>query len=246
MHTSLQEILAVRGTADKGAAPRFDIYAGIHKGLRLMLADLITSAGRVDPGDAASVQRLVDEVEAAADFCVAHLEHENACVHPALERAQPGTSQRIATEHVAHERDIEALRAHARALPGCAAEDRPAACRALYHALSLFTAHNLAHMHLEETEHNAVLWAHLDDAGILAIHDQILARLSPAEMTMSLRWMLPAVAPAERLALLGGMRDAPAPVFGAALALARERLNDDDWGALARGLGIPVAPGLTA
>jgi len=243
MHTSLQELLAVRRTA---TAPRFDIYASIHKGVRLMLTDLITSAGRVDPQDAASVQQLVDKVEAAADFCLSHLEHENAFLHPALERAQPGTSLRIATEHAEHERDIEALRRHARALPGCAAGDRPAACHALYHAISLFAAHNLAHMHLEETEHNAVLWAHLDDAGILAIHGELLAALTPAEMTASLRWMLPALAPAERLGLMGGMRQAPAPVFGAALALARGRLNDDDWGALARGLGIPVAAGLTA
>lgn len=244
MHTSLPEILAVSGTA---TAPRFDIYASIHKGVRLMLADLITSAGGVDPQDAASVQLLMDKVEAAADFCLSHLEHENDFLHTALERLQPGASQRIATEHVEHERDIEALRAHARALPGCAPEDRPAACHALYHAVSLFAAHNLAHMHLEETEHNAVLWAHLDDAGIMAIHGQILASLTPAEMTASLRWMLPALAPAERLGLLGGMRaNAPAPVFGAVLALARERLNDEAWGKLARGLGIPVAPGLTA
>ncbi len=244
MHTSLQEILAVRGTA---TAPRFDIYATIHKGVRLMLADLVTSAGRVDPGDAASVQRLVDKVEAAADFCLSHLEHENAFLHTALERLQPGTSQRIATEHVEHERDIEALRRHARALPDCTAEERPAACHALYHAVSLFAAHNLAHMHLEETEHNAVLWAHLDDAGIMAIHGQLLASLTPAEMTMSLRWMLPALSPAERLGMLAGMKaKAPAPVFGVVLALARERLNDDDWALLARGLGIPVADGLTA
>jgi hypothetical protein len=243
MHTSLQELLAVRSTA---TAPRFDIYASIHKGVRLMLTDLIASAGRVDPQDAASVQRLVDKVEAAADFCLSHLEHENDFLHPALERAQPGASQRISTEHVEHERDIETLRRHARTLPALTPEDRPAACHALYHAVSLFAAHNLAHMHLEETEHNAVLWAHLDDAGILAIHGRLLASLTPAEMTASLAWMLPALAPAERLGLMGGLRHAPAPVFNAALALARERLNDDDWGALARGLGLPVAPGLTA
>jgi len=244
MHTSLQELLAVRGTA---TAPRFDIYAGIHKGVRLMLTDLITSAGGVDPHDLASVQQLVDKVEAAADFCLSHLEHENTFLHTALERVQPGASQRIATEHVDHEQDIETLRHHARALPGSTAEERPAACHALYHAVCLFSAHNLAHMHLEETEHNAVLWAHLDDAGIMAIHGQLLASLTPAEMTMSLRWMLPALAPAERLGLLAGMKaKAPAPVFHIVLALARERLNDEAWGQLARGLGIPVATGLTA
>lgn len=102
-------------------------------------------------------------------------------------------------------------------------------------------------MHLEETEHNAVLWAHLDDAGIMAIHGRLLASLTPADMTMSLRWMLPALAPAERLGLLREMKaNAPAPVFGVVLALARERLNDEAWGQLARGLGIPMVDGLTA
>lgn len=243
MHTSLPEILAVRGTA---TAPRFDIYASIHKGVRLMLGELLTSAGRVDPGDEASVKRLVAQVEAVGAFCLSHLAHENEVLHPALEQLQPGTSHRIATEHLEHERDIEVLCRHARTLPGMAPGDRVAACHALYHAVSLFVAHNLAHMHLEETQHNAALWAHLDDAGIRALHGQILASLSPAEMTASLRWMLPALAPAERLGLVGGLRQAPAPVFSAALALARECLNDDDWAALARGLGLPVAPGLAA
>lgn len=244
MHISLQEILAVRGTA---TAPRVDIYAGIHKGVRLMLADLITAAGRVDPADPASVAQLLAKVETAADFCLAHLEHEDAFVHPVLERLQPGTSQRIATEHLAHERDVEALRAHARSLADCPEAQRPAACHALYQAISLFAAHNLAHMHLEETEHNAVLWAHLDDAGIHAIHAQILANLTPAEMMASLGWMLPALAPAERAGLLAGMRaEAPPALFDTVLALARRRLNDDDWAALARALGMPVAHGLTA
>ncbi|MFN3304353.1 MAG: hypothetical protein ACK44A_11610 [Roseateles sp.] len=244
MHISLQEILAVRGTA---TTRRYDLYAGIHKGVQLMLTELLTHAGRVDPADPAAVAQLVAKVEAAADFCLAHLEHEDAFVHPELERLQPGTSQRIATEHQAHERDVEALRAHARSLAEVPEAQRPAACHALYQAISLFSAHNLAHMHLEETEHNAVLWAHLDDAAIAAIEGRILAHLTPAEMMTSLGWMLPALAPAERAGLLAGMRaEAPPAVFDAVLALARRQLNDDDWAALARALDLPVAPGLTA
>jgi len=244
MHTSLQEILAVRDTA---ATPRFDLYAGIHKGVRLMLADILARAGRVDTGEPAALQQLAEQVERVADFCVTHLEHENAFIHPVLERAQPGTSQRIATEHIEHARDIQTLRTHARALVSCPPPQRAAACHALYHALSLFTAHNLAHMHIEETQHNAVLWAHLDDAQIAAIQGQIIAHLTPSEMTASMRWMVPALAPAERLRLLAGIRaSAPASAFEGLMGLVREVLGDDDWAALARGLGLPVAPGLTA
>lgn len=234
MHTSLQELLAVRNTADTS---RHDIYAGIHRGVRLLLGDTLAQAGRVRADDPAALQALVARVEHLADFCTGHLEHENEFIHPALEQAQPGTSQRIAAEHVEHERDIESLRGHARALADCAPADRAAAVRALYLALSLFAAHNLVHMHLEETEHNAVLWAHFDDAQIAAIHDQIIAHLSPPQMMDSMRWMIPALPPADRLAMLGDMRaSALPPAFDAVLALAREVLDADDWAALSRGL----------
>lgn len=234
MHTSLQELLAVRNTA---AAPRYDIYAAIHKGARLLLGDTLAQAGRVRADDPLALQALVARVEHLADFCTGHLEHENAFIHPALEQAQPGTSQRIAAEHVEHERDIESLRAHARALAGCAPADRAAAVRALYLALGLFAAHNLVHMHIEETEHNAVLWAHYDDAEIAAMEGRIIAHLSPPAMMDSMRWMIPALAPADRLAMLGDMRaSAPPQAFDAVMALAREVLDADGWAALSRGL----------
>jgi hypothetical protein len=244
MHTSLQEFLAVSA---KATTPRFDIYAGIHKGVRLLLGDILARAGRVPSDDPAALRDLARSVEHLAGICSAHLEHENAFIHPALEQAQPGTSRRIAAEHVDHERDIETLRRQARALVDSAPSDRAAACRALYLALGLFAAHNLAHMHLEETEHNAVLWAHYSDGEIAAIQAQLIAHLSPAQMFDAMRWMIPAIAPAERLGLLGEMRaNAPAPVFDAVLSLAREVLDDGGWAALARGLGVPVTAGLAA
>lgn len=244
MHTSLTELFALHQAA---ATPRYDLYARIHKGVRLLLGDTLAQAGRVDADDRGAVVELVAQVERLADFCTAHLEHENAFVHPALERAVGGTSQRIAAEHAEHERDIDALRMQARALVACEPARRAAACHALYLALSLFTAHNLAHMLIEETAHNAVLWAHYDDAQIAAIEVQIVAQLTPALAMESMRWMIPALAPSERLELLRGMQaQAPAPAFDAVLALARELLGDADWAALARGLGRPVAPGLTA
>lgn len=244
MHTSLTELLALHQAT---RTPRYDLYAHIHKGVRLLLGDTLTRAGRVDADDPGAVVELVAQVERLADFCAAHLEHENAFVHPALERAAGGSSLRIAAEHVEHAHDIDALRAQARALVACEPGRRAAACHALYHALSLFTAHNLAHMLIEETEHNAVLWAHYDDAQIAAIEARIVAHLSPAVSMEAMRWMIPALAPSERLALLRGMQaQAPAPAFEAVLALARELLGDTDWAALARGLGRPVAPGLAA
>lgn len=241
MHTSLPEILALRQTL---TTPRHDLYAGIHKGVRLLLTDTLVRAGRVDAANAAALRQLAADVQALAALCRSHLAHENAHVHPVLERLQPGSSQRIAAEHVEHERDIEALRRHAAALVDCAPAERAAACRSLYLALGLFVAHNLAHMDIEETEHNAVLWAHLDDAQIAAIEGAIVASLTPDETMASMRWMLPALAPAERTELLRAMQaGAPAEAFAAVTALARDVLPPGDWPALAAALGLPlVAP----
>jgi len=86
MHTCLQEVLAVSDTV---AAPRFDIYAGIHKGVRLLLGDVLARAGRVRADDPGALQDLAGQVERVADFCANHLAHENAFVHRALEQAGP-------------------------------------------------------------------------------------------------------------------------------------------------------------
>lgn len=244
MHTSVQEFLALRQAA---TGPRHDIYALIHKGIRLMLGDILARAGRVSPDDPGAVADLVRRVDDVAALCEAHLAHEDTFIHPALEQARPGTSARIAAEHGEHARDLHTLRAHARTLRDGDPAQRAEACHALYHALSLFAAHNLVHMHIEETQHNAVLWAHFGDDEIAAIEGRLIAHLSPPELMSALRWMIPAISAAERLAMLGGMRaNAPAPAFDAVLALAREVLDDDAWAALARGLSLPVAPGLTA
>lgn len=244
MHTPLQEVLAVRQAA---TLARHDIYARIHKGIRLMLGDIQARAGRVSHDDPAALAELATRVEGVIALCESHLAHENAFIHPALEKAQPGTSARIAAEHIEHERDLQALRTHAGALAAGTGPERAAACRAMYHALSLFAAHNLVHMHLEETQHNAVLWEHYTDEEIAAIEGRLIAHLTPPELMNAMRWMLPALPPSDRLELLAGMREnAPPPAFAAVLDLARKVLDDDAWAATARGLGLPVAPGLTA
>lgn len=243
MHINLHEILAARRVADTS---RYDLYGGIHKALRMLLTDLLGRAGRVDPDDDASLRQLAAQVDHVAAFCESHLEHENDFIHPVLERAQPGSSRRIALEHDAHLRDIEALRLHGRALLEGSPAERRAACRSLYLGLSLFTAHNLAHMYLEETDHQDVLWAHCSDDELAAIEGAIVASLSPEDMTTSMRWMIPSMAPAERLALLSGVRDgAPPEVFDAVVGIARATLPDADLAKLMRALGLPVVPGLT-
>ena len=71
-------------------------------------------------------------------------------------------------------------------------------------------------MHEEETVHNRALWEAYGDEELLALEDRIKAHHTPEEMTFVLRWMLPAMTPAERAGLVHE------PAQGGAAARRRE------------------------
>ena len=61
-------------------------------------------------------------------------------------------------------------------------------------------------MHEEETAHNRELWDAYTDDELVALENAIKAHHTPDEMKFVLRWMLPAMSPAERGALVAGLR----------------------------------------
>jgi hypothetical protein len=229
---------APQRSAPAPAAPRVDLYASIHKALRLFMGDTLARVGRVDTDDGAELAATLDQLQALLAQCRSHLDKENRYVHTAIEARRRGESARIADEHVEHLESIAALEADAaalRALPTAAAAFR------LYRRLARFVGENLEHMDVEETLHNAALWAAYSDAELLEIHQRILASIEPAEIGRVLRWMLPAMTPAERAVMLAEL---PPPLRAAAIEIARPHLDDAAWAKLARALGMPPVPGL--
>lgn len=215
-------------------AARHNIYAAIHKGLRAFMTHALVHAGRVDPRDSAELKELRQEVHALLDICTGHLQHENEVIHAAMEARRPGSSQRLADDHVTHLQDIQALRE----LLGQLDLDAGAS-QALYERLSAFVAHNFEHMASEESEHNEVLWATHSDAEILALEQRIVARLSPAESALAMRWMLPHLRPDERAGKLAEMRrHAPPEAFERVLDLLRPLLGGRDWLKLSQALDL--------
>lgn len=228
-------------------APRVDMYGGIHKALRAMMADTLLAVGRMDAQDDLELAQVTERVLALLDACASHLKHENEFVHAAIEARAPGASERIAHEHDEHEKAIAELAGSVAALRGCAPDQRAISALELYRALSLFIAENYQHMHVEETAHNAVLWARYTDAELMEIHDRLVASIPPDQMLAVARWMIPFMNPAERAGVLGGMKQqAPAPAFQAVLDTVRPHLTEREWAKLARALGLPAAPGLVA
>ncbi|NGY05779.1 hemerythrin domain-containing protein [Solimonas terrae] len=221
---------------------RHNMYAVIHKGLRAMMGEALSAAGRCDWSDAADSGRTLAAVRELADFCASHLAHENEFVHPAMEARAPTTAMAATQEHVEHVAAIERLRtqmALIEALDPCV---RTVAGEALYRELATFVGDNFLHMHDEETRHNAVLWATYSDAELQAIHQALVSSLSPDEMRQAMRWMLPNASHQERVELLGGMRgNAPAAVFDATMGMLRGLISAADWQKLILALQLETA-----
>lgn len=228
--------------AVQATAPRVDLYAGIHKAMRALMSDTLLAVGRMDCHDDLELAEGTQRIMQMLDFCRSHLRHENDFVHPALEARAPGASERITHEHAGHEGEIDALARQATALLNTEPTRRAARTEALYRALGLFIAHNFEHMNVEETAHNAVLWARYTDDELVQIHGALLASIPPDEMMFALRWMVPCMNPAERADLLADMRlHAPAPAFAAALDVVRPHLDDRGWSKLCAALDMAPA-----
>lgn len=243
MNINTLEIAAVAAAAP--AAPRLDLYSGIHKALRAFMSDTLLGLGRMDVEDDLEFAQTCDRVMQLLDMCRSHLHHENQFLHAAMEARQPGSSLARDTEHVGHEQAIAALAAGVTCLISCERASRAATVLALYRQLALFIAHNFEHMHAEETEHNAVLWAHYSDEELAQLHNELVGSIPPQEMLAVARWLVPFMSPAERTAMLSDMQqNAPAPVLAAVLAQVQPHLTQGEWTKLMRSLGLPPVPGL--
>ncbi|MFT3858078.1 MAG: hemerythrin domain-containing protein [Aquabacterium sp.] len=229
-------------TAIQTAPPRFDIYQGIHKGLRAFMADTLVRVGRTDPTDSVECAETASALRSLLHVCLQHLTHENDFLHAAMEARAPGSASIAAGEHDAHLLHIVDLGRMLEEALAAAPAQQMAAWTHLYQTLSLFVADNYEHMLMEEREHNAVLWAHYTDAEIHDIHDRLLATIPADEMALTFRWILPQLSHPERVGMLSGMRQGmPDEVFVSQLDMARPLLDARSWRKLQAAFKVEVA-----
>ena len=73
----------------------------------------------------------------------------------------------------------------------------------------------------------------------MQLHGRLMASIDPRELLAVARWMVPALTPAERAAVIGGMKaEAPPEAFLGLLAHIRPHLDDKAWKQLARAVGV--------
>lgn len=209
--------------------PRHDLYRGIHKALRAVMADTLLAAGRFDADDDAEVADVVARARILAGYCRHHLDNENAYIHPAMESRSPGSSSGTAMDHAHHLESIDALEQAIVALAMAGKDSRDDAAYELYLVLSTFVGENLAHMDVEERHNNAVLWRTHSDRELQDIEQAIVSGLTPDLLLAFMRWMIPAVTPSERAGMLGGMQAAmPQEAFAGILDVVLPYLNGEE------------------
>ena len=218
--------------------PRHDLYAQIHKALRLAMVDTLARVGRLDADDEAEVQSAVTAVRDLVSLCRMHLDKEEKFVHPALESAIPGGAGRTAREHDDHLRAFDRLESGVRAIERSTGARRAAAAMQLYRTLALFTAENFVHMHGEEVDNNAVLWATFSDEEIAGIERRLVASIAPENVVAVLRWMAPAQTPAERATFFANLRSKlPPAAFAGVMNEVMATLGPEDKRKLLKALG---------
>lgn len=193
---------------------RYNIYEVIHKALRARLSQTLVAIGQIDAHDDGSVRDVVADVRTTLMIMHGHLQSENAFVHAAMEARAPGSTRRIAEEHVHHEEDIQLIEDACAALLDATPAERDARASRLYVLFDIFLQENLVHMRYEEDHHNAVLWSAYTDEEILGIEHALVAAIPPEKKVLLLHSMVPAVPTRDRAMLLGGLRaSVPPEVF---------------------------------
>jgi hypothetical protein len=225
---------------------RFDLYAMIHKALRNYMGAALLQLGRLDLTDELETKCCSSALLGLVDWLESHLEIEERFVHTALaERRPTALLDQLRRDHDEHLRSFALLRSDAESLAATLADPldaRRARARHLYLALSRFVAENFLHMAVEETEMNALLWDTFSDEELFGIYQAILASERPDQLGLAVTWLLPAIAPDDRVKVVAGARAAmPSVAFDELAERVREVLGTRDFEKLARALSLPPA-----
>jgi hypothetical protein len=215
--------------------PKHDLYGPVHKGLRWALSDMLTRLGSADLSDAASMVRMLDDLEGVLYVFSMHAAHEDAHLHRAIEARHAGGSARMAASHDEQEQMIAELRALICAFINADSSSRAGLFRGLYLRFASFAAENFAHMSEEETYAQVLLDRLYSYEELAVIHHELLAGIGPDEMLAAMRLMLIAASPKERDHLLANAAAGAPPVFVAQLlSSVRAQLPEHEHARLSR------------
>jgi hypothetical protein len=195
--------------------PRMNLYGFPHKGLRNAISQLSQSAGNTNCADSVSLSALKTLANEVFTLLELHAHSEETVVLPALESKVAGSTAENLAEHAQLEKEIEVMQ---QTLNAITTESNPGMASNFYTLVSNFHSRYLAHMAMEESKMNALIWENFTDTDLMAQHGQIMSALTPEQIMMWFKYIVPALNPFERTIIMGGFKaNAPKPFFDSVL-----------------------------
>ncbi len=209
---------------------RFSLVTTPHKGIRYAFPLLSMKAGSLDFTDKKAVADLKEQLVEFGELLEEHADLENRFILKPLEERVPGSANHDEADHEQLELLQEQLIAKLDSILSSNAEEAVKLGYEFYQDLSMLHAAHLEHMMEEETVTQNLMWQHFSDEELFAIHGQIMACIPPPMMLSWSKYILPALNPAEREAMLKGMQaGAPAPFFEQVMGIAQATLSANDF-----------------
>lgn len=213
---------------------RIDFYGNYHKAIRRALFELSARAGLLDYAhDEAGHARLNAEFERVARALREHGTHEDAYMHPLLQKYAPEVLERMERQHAALDPALDILEEQLRAVASQADGMQ------FYAALNRYIGSYLEHLADEEEIANPVLWERCPYDELAEAVTRFRAGFALEQVASNFEFMLPALNGEERADLYKSVRDnAPRPVFDTLLGVAQKTLAAADYAELRRRLTL--------
>ncbi len=206
--------------------PRMNIYGFPHKGLRNLLSQVSLLSGNTDYSNAVSLEKLKDLTTELVTLLDLHVHSEEDVLLPALEVKVPGSTRENVEEHEQLEKEIKDFDEK---MKNITVDSTPDSGVKFYESVYNFHSKYIAHMAMEESEINPVIWANLADEELMELQGQIMASLSPDNIMMWFKYIVPALNPFERTIILGGFKEnAPAEFFDQVLNMLKDYMSENE------------------
>ena len=209
---------------------RLDLYTTVHKGLRSALFAAAERIARTNFADPVAAREVAGSLGFLVTLLEEHAEHEDAYLQPIYERHNSELALTLAADHARVEGLGRELRAMAGRLEAATELERVSLGRRIHERMNQWLVEQLQHMAREEGCGQRLLWAHLDDAQLQAVHGAILGSIPPPRLAQWLGLMLPAASLPECVEVVGGLVAAvPGDVADMLLAPARAAMGEARW-----------------
>jgi hypothetical protein len=217
---------------------RHNLYTAVHKAIRHELCNLLSALGSSNGADDAW-NEIPPRLERLGRVLNRHAHHEEAIIHPSLERDAPALAAELAVDHAALDREfLEAMRELHAVNERPVGPSRQEQLADGYLCLASFAGRYLAHMAREEYEVMPALWRSLSDAQLRDLHIAVMSTMQPEDVSLFLALTFPAINHDERVELLSGFRPSlPPEMFQGIMVLAKSVLSPLAFSATCTAIG---------